>query len=86
MISKFIIRYLNLLIIVCFNIINAYPQLFINEILSSNITVNRDPQYNNYGDWIEIYNAGSSSVNLQYYRITDDINDLNKYIIKTAKI
>ena len=56
----------------------SYSQLYINEILASNITVNRDPQYVNYGDWIEIYNAGSTAVNLLNYSISDDITNLRK--------
>ncbi len=78
---RLIIRLLIVSIIVGLNINPGYSQLLINEILSSNITVSRDPQFYNYGDWIEIYNAGSSSVNLYNYRVTDDINYPDKYII-----
>ena len=68
-----------LFIIAILNILNSYSQLYINEILTSNVTINPDPEYKNYGDWIEIYNAGSSSVDLINYTITDNINEPEKY-------
>jgi hypothetical protein len=59
--------------------IDGFSQLYINEILTANVTVNPDNDYQNYGDWIEIYNAGSSPVNLLDYTITDDIDNPGKY-------
>jgi hypothetical protein len=58
--------------------------LYINEILTSNITVNRDPVFINYGDWIEIYNAANTTVDLLNYVITDDARNLEKYRISTS--
>ena len=78
------IRFVLLSIILSLNIAAGFSQLYINEILTSNVTLNLDPQYMNYGDWIEIYNAGSSSVNLINYSITDDINMPEKYRITTS--
>ena len=46
-------------------------QIVINEIQSSNTKTISDENYQ-YDDWIEIYNAGSSPVNLSGYGLSDD--------------
>lgn len=46
-------------------------QLFINEAMSSNKTVITDEE-NQFDDWIEIYNAGVSAVDLQSYYLSDN--------------
>lgn len=33
-------------------------RIFINEFLASNISTNYDPDFQQYADWIEIYNGG----------------------------
>jgi hypothetical protein len=43
--------------------------LHINEILVGNASTNLDPDLFNYGSWIEIYNAGSSAVDLRNYSL-----------------
>ena len=37
-------------------------------------------EYGEYDDWIEIYNKGSNSINLNNYYLSDDISNLTKYI------
>ena len=54
-------------------------QILINEIQSSNTKTIPDENYE-YDDWIEIYNAGSSSVNLSGYGLTDDSLKPYKFI------
>ena len=73
------LKWLLLFAVISCNIINTYSQLFINEVLTANITINPDTSYQNYGDWIEIYNGGSSPVDLFNYSITDDVNNPGKY-------
>ncbi len=46
-------------------------QVLINEICPSNINLIQNSN-GKYDDWIEIYNAGSSSVNLSGYGLTDN--------------
>ena len=46
-------------------------QVVINEVLSSNTTINKDED-DSYQDWVELYNAGASAVNLNGYGLTDD--------------
>jgi hypothetical protein len=49
----------------------ASSQVVINEILTSNTTVNTDED-GTYQDWVELYNAGAGSVSLAGYGLTDD--------------
>ena len=52
--------------------------LLINEIMSSNGTTISDED-GDYGDWIELYNAADTSINLLGYYISDDINNLQRW-------
>lgn len=60
----------------------AYRELFkgesadlvINEFQVANVDQTLDPSYN-YGSWIELYNAGSSSVDLSGYTLTHTDSD-----------
>lgn len=53
---------------------NSFAQLYINEIMASNLSTITDAQ-GNYEDWIEIYNAGATPVDLGGYYLTDNISD-----------
>jgi len=44
----------------------------INEILSSNTSVNQDED-GSYEDWVEIYNYGATPVNLNGFGLSDDV-------------
>jgi len=50
--------------------------------MASNTGASVDPDYDQSADWIEIYNAGSSSVQLNGYYITDNLSDKTKWQIK----
>jgi hypothetical protein len=52
----------------------------INEILASNTRVNVDPDYNEYSDWVELYNNSSAPVDLSGYVLTDNFNDRAKWV------
>lgn len=56
--------------------------LFINEFMASNSSTITDPDYNNYADWIEIYNSGATQINLKDYYITDDLSQPQKFKIQ----
>ncbi len=47
------------------------PELSINEIMADNTFTIRDPSDNVFEDWIEIYNHGSSTINLSGFFLTD---------------
>ena len=54
--------------------------IYINEFLASNSAVNED-EFGEYDDWIEIYNANQTPVNLGGFFITDNLNLPLKYQI-----
>lgn len=55
-------------------------QVVINEYSCSNLNSYLD-NYNQYEDWVELYNAGGTTVNLTGYWLSDDANDVQKYQI-----
>jgi hypothetical protein len=56
--------------------------LFINEFMAYNTTTLLDPaQPGEFSDWIELYNAGSTSVDLSGKYLTDDLGDPRKFRI-----
>ncbi|MDP4276829.1 MAG: lamin tail domain-containing protein [Bacteroidota bacterium] len=75
--KKYLISIL-LCVIPCFT---AFSQVKINEILASNSSVNSDPDYGANADWVELYNAGNTAVNLNGYFITDNLSNPQKYKI-----
>ncbi len=54
--------------------------LKINEIMAQNSQIIKD-EFNEFDDWIEIYNPNSHSVNLNGYYLSDDKSFLKKYKI-----
>ncbi len=56
-------------------------QIVINEFVASNTSDFVDPDYNETGDWIELYNAGLSAVDVSGYTLTDNFNDTEKWKI-----
>lgn len=55
-------------------------QVRINEIMADNLNTIADPEKGNYGDWIELYNSGSASVSLTGYSLSDDIENLGRWL------
>jgi hypothetical protein len=53
-------------------------QIVINEGSNKNYSTLTDEDFE-YEDWIEIYNAGNSPVNLENYSLSDDINEVDKW-------
>jgi spore coat protein CotH len=51
----------------------SLPALFINEFLASNDTVNQDEQ-GEFEDWIELYNAGDTPLDVGGMCLTDDLS------------
>jgi hypothetical protein len=55
-------------------------QIHINEILSSNDSVYSDVD-SAYSDWVELYNSGTSDVNLNGYYLSDDNSNVYKWML-----
>ena len=60
-------------------------QVIINEVSSSNKNILQDNN-GEYSDWIELYNISTDTVNLDGYAISDDIKELDKYILPDLSI
>jgi len=54
--------------------------IFINEFMADNDNIVAD-EYSQHDDWIEIYNAGVSAVDLGGMYLTDDLNDPTNWMI-----
>lgn len=74
-------RFLFLPLMLCYAFV-AQAQVLINEYSAAN----KSNYINNgdYYDWIELYNAGSTSVNIGGYHLTDNRMDPMKYTIPTG--
>ena len=55
------------------------PLVRINEIMASNTNTIPDPQFNEYGDWVELYNPDSVSVDISGYYLTDIFSQPQKW-------
>ena len=63
----------------------AFADLYINEFMADNDTFFEDPHNpNNFDDWIEIYNSGSSIVNMAGMYLTDDLDNPTKWRVPTG--
>lgn len=63
--------------------------IFINEVCTSNkgeSSNDATDEFGKYGDWIEIYNAGSQDVNIAGWYISDNSEKLNKYQIPYSQL
>ena len=54
-------------------------ELYINEFQASTDSLVKNPYTGGYSDWIEIYNPGSSDIDLQGFFLTDDPQLPNKW-------
>ncbi|MFK7926071.1 MAG: lamin tail domain-containing protein [Bacteroidia bacterium] len=62
---------------------SAQAQLYLNEVMASNSLVIAD-NAGEFDDWIEIYNAGSTVIDLANYSLSDDTLNPLKSILPTA--
>ena len=74
-------------ILFCFTLFTSVfaQNIVINELMSSNLSTIADED-GDYPDWIELYNAGLTTVNLQNYGLTDNFSDTLKWIFPDISI
>ena len=60
------------------NIYASEKDIHINEVMPANVSFMLDATYN-YNGWIELYNSGTTSVNLSGFSVTDDYNQPQKF-------
>jgi len=61
-------------------------QLRINELLAFNLSGIEDPTLGQMGDWIELYNTGTTTLNLSGYYLTDNLNKLDEWPIPVGTV
>ena len=62
--------------------ISTAQNLYINEFMASNVISTPEiVDYDDYPDWIEIYNDSSSTINIGGYYLTDDFKNPSKWRI-----
>ena len=59
------------------------PNLFINEFMSHNDAAYAG-EFDDYPDWIELYNAGNVAIDIGGWSLTDDLTDLTQSVIPTT--
>ncbi len=76
-----------LIVFVSFSLLGqTADNIVINEFLSSNNTSVLDPDFNQYADWIELYNQGANAVDLSGYYLTDNLASPQKWIVPNGTI
>ena len=68
-----------------FHQIAVVSGLVINEIMAANFSKVSD-QDGEYDDWVELYNGGNTSINLEGFYLSDNENDLTKWIFPNTVI
>lgn len=75
-----------LFIIILFFVVNTNGQMIvINEFVAVNNTIVHDVD-GDYSDWIELYNASNTTINLVNYSLSDDEDELDKWTFPTINI
>lgn len=60
-------------------------QVRINEYCAANVSVNTD-NFGENSDWVELYNAGTASVNLGGYWMSDKVNNIRKWQVPSINL
>ncbi len=61
-------------------------QLRINEFMASNLSGIEDPMLGQTSDWIELYNTGTTTLDLSGYYLTDNLNKPDKWPIPAGTV
>ncbi|MEQ8525089.1 lamin tail domain-containing protein [Gracilimonas sp.] len=75
-------RPLSIVLLLLITFVPAHAQIKINEIVASNGSSHADENEEN-DDWVEIYNAGSVSINFGGMYVSDDPEEIDKWQIPT---
>lgn len=62
------------------------PQVYVNEFLAASDTSDADPDFEDFADWIEIYNAETEAVELGGMYLTDDLDEPRKWSIPAGAV
>ncbi len=64
----------------------ATSQVLINEWMASNSSVIEDPDFNESGDWIELYNSAGIPLDIGGWLLTDNLSNPDKWTIPTGTV
>jgi hypothetical protein len=84
MLYQLSMKNLYILTLSLFTTLASTAQVVINEYSCSNRAIT--DAYNNYEDWIELYNGGSSAVNLAGYYLSDKLDNPTKWQFPAVSI
>ncbi len=61
----------------------AFPEVrvVINEFMAGNLSTLADPADQKFDDWFELFNAGTTAVDLTSYRLTDNLTNSTQFVI-----
>ncbi|TYB73593.1 T9SS type A sorting domain-containing protein [Bizionia algoritergicola] len=65
------------------NVLPLVTNIFINEFLAGNAITNVD-DFGEFEDWVELYNAGTTAVDVGGLFLVDDLNDVSPFQIPTT--
>ena len=82
---KKLITFSLFLLFIFFTTTSSSQNIVINEILTSNTISNTDED-GTHQDWIELYNNGTTSINLSGYGLSDDVTLLNKWVFPNVSL
>jgi hypothetical protein len=80
--------YMAIVILLCSNLsAQQHPHILINEFLASNVTIDADIyDFDDYSDWIELYNAENVAVDISGFFLTDDLDNPSRWKIPSGTI
>lgn len=80
---KLVLKSLPFLLFFCIStqVLHGQSTVRINEFMASNTGTINDPDFNESADWIELFNAGPSTIDLSGYFLTDDLTNASKWTI-----
>jgi hypothetical protein len=64
----------------------AGGQILISEFQALNTTTVRDPDFQSYSDWLELYNSGPADTDMSGYWLTDDLLQPDKWKIPAGQV
>lgn len=73
-----------LVILFLFITSSSFSQVVLNEICPANADIIYDPDFYNFSGWIELYNSGTSAVNLSGYYLSDKTTEPLKWRIPSG--
>jgi hypothetical protein len=63
---------------------SGFSQVVLNEVCASNGDIKYDPDFFDFPAWVELYNSGSSSVDVGGYHLSDDPSTITKWSIPSG--